>query len=245
MLNKNLFLAFSPTNKGAILIGGKTIHSVYYRYKSKKTNLFRALEKTNYIFVDEVSMMIKDFYQLFTMIKRTFGNIKFIISGDFGQLPPVNDNWTGDYENSPVLKLLCGCNRILLTKCRRADSKLFELCKNVDKLDFKNFVYEEFIPKTKTYLNIALTHKTRITINDECMKRYLLENKNKNTVLIPMDKYNVKTQNVVLTEGMPIIAHKTFSIKEDSINILNSQRFTITNVSEEHICLPMVEKIIK
>ena len=68
--------AFLPTNKGANLIGGKTIHSVYYKYKSRKANLFRVLEKTDYIFIDEVSMMIKDFYQLFTMIKRTFKNIK-------------------------------------------------------------------------------------------------------------------------------------------------------------------------
>ena len=77
--------------------------------------------QVDYIFIDEVSMMVKDFYQLFMLIKRSFPEMRFIISGDFGQLPPVKDNWEGYYENSPALNLLCGGNRIMLTKCRRAD----------------------------------------------------------------------------------------------------------------------------
>ena len=48
--------AFSPTNKGARLIGGATIHSIYFKYKSKKANLFRILETTDCIFIDEVSI---------------------------------------------------------------------------------------------------------------------------------------------------------------------------------------------
>ena len=57
-------------------------------------------EKIEYIFIDEVSMMVKDFYQLFLLLKRAHKSMKFIIAGDFGQLPPVLDNWSGDYENA-------------------------------------------------------------------------------------------------------------------------------------------------
>ena len=50
-----------------------------------------------------------------------------------------------------------------------------------------------------------------------------------------MNKFNPKTQDVVLAEGMPIIAHKTNSIKENSVRILNSQRFVITKVTDDII----------
>ena len=63
---------------------------------------------------------------------RSFSKMKFIISGDLGQLPPVKDTWNGDYEDSIAMWLLCGGNRIQLTKCRRSDDELFELCKSVD-----------------------------------------------------------------------------------------------------------------
>ena len=39
------YLAFSPTNKGARIIGGKTIHSVYYKFKHNKNKLLDMLKK--------------------------------------------------------------------------------------------------------------------------------------------------------------------------------------------------------
>ena len=91
-------------------------------------------DKIEYIFIDEISMMIKDFYQLFILIKRAFKNIKFIIAGDFGQLPPVKDNWTGDYENSPAMFNLCSGNKINLSTCRRSDRELYDLCLDVNSI---------------------------------------------------------------------------------------------------------------
>ena len=125
---KRGYMGLSPTNKGARIIGGNTIHSVYYKFKNNRKVLFGMLEKIEYIFIDEVSMMELEFYNLFCLIKRAFPSIKFIIAGDFGQLPPVDDKWTGDYETSPALNMLCGGNRIKLTKCRRSDDVLFKLC---------------------------------------------------------------------------------------------------------------------
>ena len=228
--------AFAPTNKAARLIGGETIHSVFQKYKSKKNILFKALQKVDYIFIDEVSMMVKDFYQLFTLIKRSFPEMRFIISGDFGQLPPVNDNWTGDYENSAALYLLCGGNRIVLTKCRRADDRLFQLCKQVDELDFTQYQYKEFQATEKTWLNLALTHTTRKRVNKECMQRYLQEMKPSQTVFIGRNKFNAKTQDVTLAKGMPVIAHKTVCMEED-IRVLNSQRFIVKSVNSKTIVL--------
>ena len=100
-------------------------------------------------------MMEVEFYKLFCLIKRAFPSMKYFIAGDFGQLPPVDDKWKGDYENSPALNMLCGGKRIKLTKCRRSDCALFRLCENVDSI-----IKADFKPTTKTYLNLAYNHKT-------------------------------------------------------------------------------------
>ena len=229
-------MGFSPTNKGARIIGGQTIHSIYFKYQKNKRKLFEMLQDVKYIFIDEVSMMIKDFYQLFLLIQRTFPIIKFIIAGDFGQLPPVNDNWEGDYENSPAMNLLCGGNRIKLTQCRRADSALYNLCKEPN-----NLIKSQFRLVAKTFLNLAYTHNTRKRVNRECMLRYLSENKCTNPVQLKKDPYNPKTQDVQLVKGMPIIAHVT----NKKLGFMNSQTFTIQEINNEFLIITNGDDTIK
>ena len=224
---KKGYLGFSPTNKGARIIGGQTIHSIYYKFKNNRKVLFGMLEKVEYIFLDEVSMMELEFYNLFCLIKRAFPSIKFIIAGDFGQLPPVDDKWTGDYENSPALHMLCGGNRIKLTQCRRSDDALFQLCANVE-----GIIKKDFKPTAKTYLNIAYTHKTRIRVNKECMERYNTEFPSE-TVFVPKVVLNPKSQDVYLRPGMPVVCHTT----NKKLRILNSQTFTVDTVTDESLVL--------
>ena len=228
------YLAFSPTNKGARLINGKTIHSMYYKFQHNKNMLLHSLENIEYIFIDEVSMMTENFYQLFNYIKRTFQKMKFIISGDFGQLPPVKDSWNGDYENSIAMWLLCGGNRVQLTKCRRSDDELFELCKS------SNINAHQFKPTEKTYLNIAYTHKTRIRVNNECMERYLTETK-KTFITIPMNDNDIKTQDIKLCAGMPVIAH----ITDKKLDILNSETFVVKSIDSKNITVCDDDRIVK
>lgn len=222
---KKMFIGVSPTNKGARLIEGKTIDSYYYKFTKCKKGLMYILEQVEYIFIDEVSMMKENFYTLFIMIKRALPHIKFIISGDFGQLPPVLDSWSGDYENSAGLWSLCEGNKIKLTEFKRGDKELFLLCRDVDKVRI-----EDFRPKQKTYLNIAYTHNTRIRVNNECMDRYIKEACFTDSFIlnIPKDEKNEKTQNVKLFPGMPIIAHKT----NKKIGIINSQKYQIRTIEK-------------
>lgn len=229
------FVAFSPTNKGARLIGGKTIHSVYYKYSHNKKSLFSKLAAIDYIFIDEVSMMIEKFYQLFMMCKRAFSHIKFIIVGDFAQLAPVKDIWSGDYKNSPAMWSLCDGRRIQLTKCRRADQDTFNLCNNLNKINVENFE-----PKIETYCNLAYTHQTRIKVNYECMERYIKTKKCPYS-FIPKDSKNPKSQNVKLAAGMPVICHTT----NKKIDILNSEKFTVSKIKNGLISLTDDERIIE
>ena len=229
------YLAFSPTNKGARIIGGRTIHSVYYKFKHNKYKLMDILKNIKYIIIDEISMMVEMFYQLFIMIKKMYPEIKFIISGDFAQLPPVNDNWSGDYKNSPAMIELCEGNRIQLIKCRRADDRLFKLCQNVQHVDASMFPRKE-----QTYLNIAYTHKTRIRVNNECMERFIQSNKC-SYILLNKLNYNPKTQNVKLAVGMPVVAHTT----NKKMNILNSEKFIVTEIDNKKITMKEHEHEVK
>ena len=100
------FIALATTNKSARIINGKTIHKFMYQCNgrvSRTTNY-------DYIFIDEVSMMTERFYIFFIdFLKRLNPDIKFIISGDYQQLLPVNDR-VGDcnYKNSSALHELRG-----------------------------------------------------------------------------------------------------------------------------------------
>ena len=134
------YITLCPTNLAALLVGGMTIHK--FAAKLKKQAQIQLLD-LDYIFVDEVSMLGEVFYKFLMMIKKIKPNIKFIISGDYNQLKPINDRISiyTDYANSPCLFELADYNKIELTKCRRADDTLYNLIKfdnipNVKPSDF-------------------------------------------------------------------------------------------------------------
>ncbi len=181
----------------------------------------------DYIVIDEVSMMPENFYRLFILGKQMCPHLKFVLVGDFAQLLPVKDEWAGDYKHSVGTYILCDGNRIQLTKCRRADDKLFQLCKKVqvENIDTTPFKYKKL-----TYKNIAYTHSTRIQVNHKCMKRFT---KNKEFVVVPKLENNPKTQDVKLAVGMPIISH----INEKKKNILNNITYIIKEINDEKMII--------
>ncbi len=65
------------------------------------------------------------------IIKKIRTDIKFIISGDYNQLKPVNDRISmyTDYANSPYLFELANYKKLQKTKCRRADDNHYNLIK--------------------------------------------------------------------------------------------------------------------
>ena len=125
----------------------------------------------DYIFIDEISMVKEIFYKFFIMLKRIKPNIKIIIAGDFNQLSPIDDriqeniNYEFNYKNSIALKELCDCNMLELSKCRRSDDVLFNMCKfeNINSIDTKQFG-DKF-----TMRHLAYTNKKRIEINKICI----------------------------------------------------------------------------
>lgn len=220
-------IKLAPTNKASLHINGTTIDSLYNKFNHSKNRLIKALTSTDYILIDEISMMREKFYKLFILCKKMCSHLKFILVGDFAQLLPVKDEWTGNYKNSCATHILCDGNRIELTKCRRADDILFNLCK---KVQHENIDITPFAVKQKTYKNIAYTHQTRIQVNAECMKRFI---NGKSFIEIPRLEKNPKTQDVKLTVGMPIISH----INDKKKQIVNNETYTITAINNEKMIL--------
>jgi ATP-dependent exoDNAse (exonuclease V) alpha subunit len=133
--------------------------------KLKKQSQVQNLD-LDYIFIDEVSMLGEVFYKFLIMIKKIWPDIKFIISGDYNQLKPVNERISihTDYSNSPCLFELADYNKIQLTKCRRADDTLYNLIKfdNISNVKPSDFTETN---EYKNYVHICYTNNKRMEFN--------------------------------------------------------------------------------
>ncbi len=235
-LADNSYITLAPTNKASIIVHGQTIHRFLAGAFNNKKSLCKKLEGVEYIFVDEISMVKELFYKVFLSIKRLHPNIKFILVGDFNQLLPVNDRHEYDYANSPAIFELCDCNKLELTKCRRADDIMFNLCnpETVHEIDIKQF------GNKFTERHLSFTNKKRIEINDKCMKQFknqAMEKakrlKKKSPAIVSLKKldYDKNSQDVELLAGMPIIAR----VNNKLYNISNNETLKIVSVDSTRI----------
>lgn len=133
----------STTGVSAVAIGGTTIHRwsgirlgkelpivIANRIRKSKECLKRWIE-TDILIIDEVSMLGLEIFELLDNIARKirdnnkpFGGIQLILSGDFLQLPPVNDEFI---FKSSVWKELNIINYKLTIPRRFPDVNHFEL----------------------------------------------------------------------------------------------------------------------
>jgi hypothetical protein len=235
--NEKKCIKLAPTRKAASHIKGQTLHKYYlslFLSNNYEKKILRQLKNTDYMIVDEISMVKEVFYRFLTLLKRYAPNLKFIIIGDFDQLKPVNDKYSGDYKNSPSIYHLCDGNKIVLEKCRRSDKALFELYDGVRRGTSAVDV-SQFPLKQLTELNIAYTHATRKRVNKQCMDKFVGFNE---FVFCSKLEGDDRTQNVKLFQGMPIVSYKN----NDKMDIYNSEVFTIHQVNtDEHTFSIMVK----
>ena len=180
----------------------------------------------DYIFVDEVSMLTEAFYNFLMVIKKVRTDIKFIISGDYNQLKPVNDRISihTDYSNAPCLFELADYNKLELTKCRRADFELYNLIKfdNIPNVKPSDFTETN---EYKHDINLCFTNKKRIEINYIKMKEVCRKKHEKGLVLEGLS-YDDRSQAVMLFKGTPIIS----KVNNEELGIINNQRYKITKI---------------
>lgn len=222
-------IRLTPTNVSALLIGGQTIDKFGHSHLNNSKSINK-LKSKEYIFIDEVSMMRELFYSIFLSVKFHHPHIKFIISGDFNQLEPVNDRATFNYENSKALHELVDGNKVLLTLCRRSDDRLFNLCKNI-KENKPHKIGDLCKSGIKTYKNICFTNKCRREVNEECMNRFLQEHSEYKTYDVSGLSYDKNTQNYTLCKGMPLISR----LNMKSVDVLNNEMFVCDKINENDI----------
>ena len=214
------YISLAPTNKACRIIDGITCH----KFVSTHTCSIRTMDY-KYIFIDEVSMMSEAFYKYFLLVKSLRPDINFIVSGDFAQLLPVADRLDdANYKDSLALNELVDGNRLILSKCRRSDDKLY----NMLLPDNINYLKKQDFGNNTSNINICFTNKKRIEVNDTKMKLAIKNSHLKSSKILKLDKldYDDNSQYVELVAGMPIIARKN----SKQFNICNNETFKIYEV---------------
>ena len=211
------FGSLAPTNKAALIINGTTLNK--FKIKVKTTKKMDSLN-LDYIIVDEISMMREEYYALLRTIKKCKPDLKFILVGDYNQLDPVKDRIEYDYKNSNILYELSDGNKLILTKCRRADDELFNMLQ-FDNIP--NIKYDDFTHNPCKY-NVCYTNETRMNVNEALMQKF----KNKNSIKIDKIKADPNSQNVILTEGMPLIGSKNNA----NFKVINNEQYTLYKINK-------------
>lgn len=116
----------APTGVSAAAIDGQTLHSFtgipprasnlqIYDYISninKTPSVKKRYLKTDTLIIDEISMLEPTYFDVFNSVCKKvrgnndpFGGIQMVLSGDFHQLPPVNDHsMSSALERTPILQ---------------------------------------------------------------------------------------------------------------------------------------------
>ena len=222
------YVILAPTNQAAENLEGVTIH-----------HFARVTEHVDIIFLDEPGFLGEDEFRFLLQLKTKWPDTRHIYAGEFHQLGPVNDellqiNKTlrGDYMNSAPMTYLVDKRRMELKTYRRGDAQLGKVCselrqavidRTVDKVDPLLFPI-----RVETDVNISYVHRIRKKVIAERMARFVQTKRY--SVHVPANPKDDKSQDVDLTEGMPLIAHRRW----EEQNLKNSSRGTIVSVKLNH-----------
>jgi hypothetical protein len=136
------------------------------------------------LWVDEISQL--DVGLLAQLNKLTRTGLRFLLSGDWNQFPPIANSWRGcevsdgAFERSTLLWRLAGGNRTELTQCRRADAALFELyCSLARGGSREHAPLDECVAAARATVgfrgparhNLVISHAKRVAVNRELNAR--------------------------------------------------------------------------
>ena len=120
----------SKTHTASARAGGKTAD-----YFVRKWIMQGQCNGADYIWVDEISQA--DAGILTQLNKLLYLNVKFLLSGDFNQFPPLFDSYRGPpvseecFRQSNLLHTMADGNRLTLTTCRRSETTLFDFYRSL------------------------------------------------------------------------------------------------------------------
>ena len=210
------------TNMAAENIGGITINKLLgmdISNKVSKKQITKIGNSYDLIIVDEDSMVPGSHYMgLHEVQKNT--NCKFLIVGDWKQIPPIENFVDSFYRYHPLVMKLSGyayCE-LLYNENSRCDKKLHDVVIQ-DAIDLGQF------PSNTNYnINISYTNKTRKEVNKKCMER----NRGNNYIDIPVkDDDGEDCQPVSIFVGCPVI----YRYSDVQMDIMKSKRTSIISIT--------------
>ena len=225
-LQSNQYRVCTPTHKSSLLVNGETIFSLFninphdFTYLKSKVEKMKA-EGVEYIFIDEVSMISSNLWGVLRDIKRIY-KFKYILVGDFNQLPPVEEN-NYDVLNSELFAELADGQMLHLTRNYRAEKdpefKTFiedlEKAKEGDKIDVTKYGNKE------QRKSLAWTNKTRHAINSQWMMKEAI------------GKKHIIINNIKVFKTLPILCKKTMTINE--FELKNNEEFEVIDFNDKNI----------
>ena len=218
------------TNRAAININGKTIHTAMAIDKFDRTNTktLNHLKAIPIFVVDEISMLNAMLWNKLMILKEATKAI-FIILGDHRQCPPIEGGKEVDYFNHPYSKRLVNNNRCELTQPQRYNGKLWRWLEDFYE---KGLVYNDIKRRSLSLedilykKNITFRNITRCRINDLCMEHFIKE-KNYRALPIYEKCLNEYGADAYIYKGLPVMAIK----RNDKMGIFNSEEFWVKEFS--------------
>jgi hypothetical protein len=132
----------------------------------------------DFLWIDEISQV--DVCLLNQLAKLSHTPVRFLLSGDFNQFPPIHNCWKGSpvpedaLEKSALLHTMSGGNRCFLTECRRGDRRLFDFYTSLlaggsrFQLSLRECVEQAgslFQHNGPARWNLVISHRKRVELN--------------------------------------------------------------------------------
>ena len=265
------FQVTSSTGVSAYLIGGRTIHSfsgigvfnpkqdIIKKVKKNKEAKKRIIE-CNILVMDEISMLGATYFSALNHVfkeirkdQRPFGGMIVIITGDFLQLPPINDKYAFESEAWEELDLqpihldkvyrytddlyASILSRIRLGKHVPADNvELFKRLKAYNEL--KDFDLFDIQP---TFLS-----SKRIDVSDK-NKEELDKNPNELVIYLASDSGDLSVLDMIapktieLKLGSQVMLTVNHNVEE---GLVNGSRGVVTNLSSDMVSVKFMNGMI-
>ena len=218
------FVTACPTHKACKIVNGVTMHILFnvnpidYSYGYKKVASLNN-EGLQYVFIDEVSTISEQMWNVIAHIKQQFGFI-FCGFGDFKQLKPISEEQT-DFLNSWIVKhifnnSLCESNQVHRFHGNRLLQDAYT-CANGGNMDFDNYTKEEHD------LCLCWTDQTVGALNKKLSVRYA---KGKQ-----IDVAGAKQSKFILHNRLKVMAYKSSTLFH------NSEDYIVKSFNEATVTL--------
>jgi len=222
------FVVCAPTHKAAIHVDGHTIHRLFgidpFLLTISHGQIMQLKNQgTQYIFIDEISMIPASIWGLLAVIKKRYG-FTFIGFGDFYQLAPVGEeDYYKKYRTSKLLSYIfdgqCMELKINYRIIKDPQSRIFyeqlEKARLGQQVNFKLFGSKE--------CDFAIAH-TNKEVDRHNLK--VMTEKAKQ-----VGEYEKLSKDMFLFVGLPIISKVTNDV------YVNNEDFIVTGINPEKITI--------